>query len=167
MSLYGFIATSSVKSPLSFRSTRTVPATGSYSTPQVSVVSPSRFRSPASSPPTVTFSAKSLNWYEPAGAFQVRPSAVKTEPFTGLFIRSQVPSPSPTGSVDVTQSTTLRSPVLVFCRAGWPRSTPESRMPMVTPRPSDFGCCFTKSTAPVSKDGLYGFLAGVFLPGAA
>ncbi len=37
---------------------------------------------------------------------------------------------------------------------------------MVTPRPSAFGFFFTKSTAPVSKDGLYGFSAGVFLPGA-
>lgn len=37
---------------------------------------------------------------------------------------------------------------------------------MVTPRPSALGWSFTKSTAPVSKDGLYGFSAGVFLPGA-
>lgn len=40
-------------------------------------------------------------------------------------------------------------------------------MPIVTPRPSAFGLSFTKSTAPVSKDGLYGFFAGVLLPGAA
>ncbi len=77
----------------------------------------------------------------------------------------QVASPSTIGSVAVTQSTILRSPVVVFCSAGWPRSTPESRMPMVTPRPSAFGCSSTKSTAPVSKDGLYGFSAGVFLSG--
>ncbi len=37
---------------------------------------------------------------------------------------------------------------------------------MVMPRPSAFGWSFTKSTAPVSKDGLYGFSAGVFLFGA-
>lgn len=37
---------------------------------------------------------------------------------------------------------------------------------MVTPRPSAFGFCLTKSTAPVSKDGLNGFFAGVFAPGA-
>ncbi len=40
-------------------------------------------------------------------------------------------------------------------------------MPMVTPRPSACGFFSTKSTAPVSKDGLYGFFAGVFLSGAA
>ncbi len=39
-------------------------------------------------------------------------------------------------------------------------------MPMVTPRPSAFGFCRTKSTAPVSKEGLYGLTAGVFLSGA-
>lgn len=88
-------------------------------------------------------------------------------PVTDSVIRSQVPSPSLTGSVAVTQSTILRSPVVVFFRAGWPRSTPESRMPMVIPRPSAFGFFATKSTAPVSKDGLYGFFAGVFLFGAA
>ncbi len=38
---------------------------------------------------------------------------------------------------------------------------------MVTPRPSAFGWSSTKSTAPVSKDGLYGFSAGVRLFGAA
>ncbi len=37
---------------------------------------------------------------------------------------------------------------------------------MVIPRPSASGCFSTKSTAPVSKEGLYGFVAGVFLPGA-
>ncbi|MCP9997721.1 hypothetical protein LUX34_22300 [Streptomyces werraensis] len=78
----------------------------------------------------------------------------------------QVWSLSTIGSVAVTQSTILRSPVVVFCSAGWPRSTPESRMPMVTPRPSALGFFFTKSTAPVSKDGLYGFFAGVFRSGA-
>ncbi|CAM5605703.1 hypothetical protein SBADM41S_04799 [Streptomyces badius] len=38
---------------------------------------------------------------------------------------------------------------------------------MVIPRPSAFGFFATKSTAPVSNDGLYGFFAGVFLFGAA
>ncbi len=37
---------------------------------------------------------------------------------------------------------------------------------MVTPRPSALGWLSTKSTAPVSWEGLYGFLAGVFLAGA-
>ncbi len=91
---------------------------------------------------------------------------MKVGPVTVVPIRSQVPSPSLTGSVAVTQSTILRSPVVVFWSAGWATSTPESRMPMVMPRPSAFGFCLTKSTAPVSKDGLYGFFAGVFLPGA-
>lgn len=88
-------------------------------------------------------------------------------PLTEVSIRRQVASLSETGSVAVTQSTILRSPVVVFCSAGCARSTPESRTPMVTPRPSAFGFFFTKSTAPVSKDGLYGFSAGVFLFGAA
>ncbi len=87
-------------------------------------------------------------------------------PDTAVTMGRQVWSPSAIGSVEVTQSTILRSPVVVFCSAGWPRSTPESRMPMVMPRPSAFGFFFTKSTAPVSKDGLYGFSAGVFLFGA-
>ncbi len=86
-------------------------------------------------------------------------------PVTDVVIGRQVPSPSVTGSVAVTQSTILRSPVVVFWSAGLARSTPESRTPMVTPRPSAFGFFFTKSTAPVSKDGLYGFFAGVSLPG--
>ncbi|CAM5384434.1 hypothetical protein SGLAM104S_03309 [Streptomyces glaucescens] len=90
----------------------------------------------------------------------------KPGPATEVVIRRQVPSPSATGSVAVTQSTILRSPVVVFCSAGCPRSTPESRMPMVMPRPSAFGWSSTKSTAPVSKDGLYGFSAGVSSPGA-
>ncbi len=37
---------------------------------------------------------------------------------------------------------------------------------MVMPRPSAFGFFSTNSTAPVSKDGLNGFFAGVFAPGA-
>lgn len=104
--------------------------------------------------------------YEPAGAVQVLPPKVKVGPDTEVTIGRQVRSASTTGSVAVTQSTILRSPVVVFRSAGWARSTPESRMPMVIPRPSDFGFFATKSTAPVSKDGLYGFSAGVFLPGA-
>ncbi|CAM5581122.1 hypothetical protein SCYAM73S_02558 [Streptomyces cyaneofuscatus] len=88
-------------------------------------------------------------------------------PVTVCDICSQVPSPSFTGSVAVTQSTILRSPVVVFFSAGWPRSTPESRTPMVIPRPSAVGFFSTNSTAPVSKEGLYGLAAGVFLPGAA
>ncbi len=94
------------------------------------------------------------------------PSWVKVGPATEVSIRRQVLSLSTTGSVAVTQSTIFRSPVVVFCSAGWPRSTPESMMPMVMPRPSAFGWSSTKSTAPVSKDGLYGFSAGVFFPGA-
>ena len=91
---------------------------------------------------------------------------MKAGPDTAVTIGRQVLSLSMIGSVAVTQSTIFRSPVVVFCSAGWPRSTPESRMPMVTPRPSAFGWSSTKSTAPVSKDGLYGFSAGVFFPGA-
>ncbi len=85
----------------------------------------------------------------------------KLGPETSEVIGSQVPSASVSGSVAVTQSTILRSPVVVFCSAGWPRSMPESRMPMVTPRPSASGWSSTKSTAPVSKAGWYGFFAGV------
>ncbi|CAM5441825.1 hypothetical protein STANM309S_03017 [Streptomyces tanashiensis] len=165
--MYGFIGALSVKSLFWSVSTRTVPAAGSYSMPKTSVVSPSRvdiaLRVAAR---LVAASEKRLNWYEPAGAVQLWVAAVKTGPATGVTWARQVASPSVSGSVAVTQSTILRSPVVVFCRAGWPRSTPESRMPMVTPRPSAFGCSLTKSTAPVSCEGLYGFFAGVFLPGA-
>ncbi len=75
-------------------------------------------------------------------------------PLTSLFICRQVRSPSSTGSVAVTQSTILRSPVEVSASAGWSRSTPESRMPMVTPRPSYFGLFLLKATAPVSRVGM-------------
>ncbi|CAM5251188.1 hypothetical protein SNARM312S_05936 [Streptomyces narbonensis] len=52
------------------------------------------------------------------GAFQLCEEAVKTGPATGAFCRRQVASPSVIGSVAVTQSTILRSPVVVFWRAG-------------------------------------------------
>ena len=78
-----------------------------------------------------------------------------------------VGSPSSTGSVPVTQSTILVSPVLVFCSDGWSRSTPESTMPMVTPRPSYFLLAFLNATEPVSCVGMYGLAFGVFAPGAA
>lgn len=135
--------------------------------PNRSVVSPSRLTSPFSSPVAVIDSLKRLHWYEPSGAFQLWPPAVKVPPVavTGVIWARQVASLSVIGSVAVTQSTILRSPVVVFWSAGWPRSTPESRMPMVTPRPSACGFLATKSTAPVSKDGLYGFFVGVSLPG--
>ncbi len=130
------------------------------------MVSPSRLASPLASPPAVTDSRNRLTWYDPAGAVQVRPPKVKLGPETLVVIGRQVASLSRIGSVAVTQSTILRSPVVVFWSAGWERSTPESRTPMVMPRPSAFGWSSTKSTAPVSKEGLYGFSAGVFLPGA-
>ncbi len=164
--MYGFIGALSVKSLFWSVSTRTVPAAGSYSRPKTSVVSPSRLMSPAGSPPAVIDSVKRLNWYEPSGAFQLCAEEVKTGPETGVIWGRQVASPSVSGSVAVTQSTILRSPVVVLCRAGWARSTPESRTPMVTPRPSARGWLSTKSTAPVSWDGLYGFFAGVFRLGA-
>ena len=86
---------------------------------------------------------------------------------TSVIMGRQVASLSRTGSVAVTQSTILRSPVVVFCRAGWSRSTPESRTPIVMPRPSYVGCDFLKSTEPMSCVGMYGLASGVFLPGAA
>lgn len=70
------------------------------------------------SPPLVAASAKRLNLYAPAGAEYVRPLTAKVGPLTSRAIRRQVPSPSATGSVAVTQSTILRSPVVVFCSAG-------------------------------------------------
>ncbi|CAM5241299.1 hypothetical protein SALBM135S_00949 [Streptomyces alboniger] len=116
--MYGFIGSSSVKSLLSFRSMRTVPAAGLYRTPQLSVVSPSRLMSPLASPPVVADSRKRSTWKEPAGAFHVSLSQVKTGPLTGLVMRRQVPSASTIGSVAVTQSVILRSPVVVFFSAG-------------------------------------------------
>ena len=61
----------------------------------------------------------------------------------------------------VTQSTILRSPVLVLASAGWSRSTPESSTPIVTPRPSASGCAPLKATAPVSCVGRYGLTGAV------
>ena len=99
----------------------------------------------------------------PAGAVQVRPDAVNVGPVTWVIIGRQVASSN--GSVAVTQSTIFRSPVVVFCSAGCSRSTPESMMPMVTPRPSHFGFCLTNLTAPVSFVGMYGLSAGVLASG--
>lgn len=70
------------------------------------------------SPPRVADSLKTRKAYEPFGAEYVVPPLVNVGPDTTWSIRSQVPSPSLTGSVAVTQSTILRSPVVVFCSAG-------------------------------------------------
>jgi hypothetical protein len=77
----------------------------------------------------------------------------------------QDPSPSVSGWVAVNQSTIFRSPVEVVCSHGLSRSTPESRMPIVTPRPSQVGCSFLNSTAPVSPVGRNGLSAAVSAPG--
>ena len=86
-------------------------------------------------------------------------------PVTSVSISRQVKSLSNTGSVAVNQSTIFRSPVDVVCSDGWSRSTPESMMPIVTPRPSHVGWAFLKETAPISCVGMYGFTAGVSAPG--
>ncbi len=88
--------------------------------PNRSVVSPSRLTSPAMSPVAVIDSLNRLHWKLPSGAFQLWPPAVKVPPaeVTGVICARQVPSLSVIGSVAVTQSTILRSPVVVFCRAG-------------------------------------------------
>ena len=80
---------------------------------------------------------------------------------TVVFITIQVGSLSVSGSVAVTHSVTLRSPVVVVRRAGWVRSMPVSSWPMVTPRPSHVGCAATNCAAPVSWVGMYGFAFGV------
>ena len=67
----------------------------------------------------------------------------------------------------VTQSTILRSPVVVFCSAGWSRSTPESMTPMVTPRPSQALFASLNATEPMSRVGMYGLSFGVLAPGPA
>ncbi len=72
----------------------------------------------------------------------------------GVSMARQVASPSTSGSVAVTQSTILGSPVVVVCSAGWSRATPESRTPMVTPRPSHVGLAPRKATAPMSRVGM-------------
>ena len=101
----------------------------------------------------------------PAGAVQVPSEVVNDGPLTSVSIGRQEASSS--GSVAVTQSTILRSPVVVVCSAGWSRSTPESMMPMVTPRPSHCGFAALKASAPVSFVGMYGFTAPVSPPGPA
>ena len=55
-----------------------------------------------------------LSLYVPAGAVHVPPYAVKVGPATELSMARQDPSFSRIGSVPVTQSTILRSPVEVF-----------------------------------------------------
>src|SRR5262249_39797575 len=76
-----------------------------------------------------------------------------------------VGSPSVSGSVYVTQSTILRSPVLVTLTTGLSRWTPRSRMPIVVPRPSQVGWASTNCAAPVSFVGRYGLTRGVSAPG--
>ena len=95
------------------------------------------------------------------------PAAANEGPVTSVSISRQVKSLSNTGSVAVNQSTIFRSPVDVVCSAGLSRSTPESMMPIVTPRPSHVGWAFLKATAPVSLVGMNGLTAGVSAPGAA
>ena len=69
----------------------------------------------------------------------VTPPKAKLEPLTWFSMFTQVGSPSSVGCVPVTQSTTFRSPVLVVVRLGWSSETPESTIPIVTPRPSQVG----------------------------
>src|SRR3954451_22139807 len=135
--------------------------------PHQSVVSPSRLTSPAGSLAAVMLSENRLIRQLPAGAFQVWPAYENAGPVTAVIMARQEPSLSSNGSVAVTQSTIFRWPVVVFCSAGWSMSTPESMMPMVTPRPSQVGCFFLNSTEPVSLVGRYGFAAGVVAPGPA
>ena len=112
-------------------------------------------------------SATRLNLKVPApGASRWRPE-VKVGPVTLVIMARHEPSLSSSGSVAVTQSTILRSPVLVVCRAGWSRSTPESMTPMVMPRPSQVGLAFLKAIDPMSRVGMYGLSLGVPAPGAA
>ena len=138
----------------------------SYSTPKRSVVSPSRLTSPPISLSAVMDSLNRLKAKLPAGAVHVEPEAMKVGPLTLVSIARQVASPSSSGSVEVTQSTILRSPVVVVASAGWSRSTPESRMPTVMPRPSYVRFLALNLTAPVSFVGMYGLASGVRGPGA-
>ena len=48
----------------------------------------------------------------------------------------------------------MRSPVLVVTRLGWSSVTPESRIPIVTPRPSHVGFAVRNSAAPMSLIGM-------------
>src|SRR4029078_11478080 len=76
----------------------------------------------------------------------VRPHALNVPPVIVVSApvkARQVGSPSVAGSVYVTHSTILRSPVLVVLTTGLSRSTPVSRIPIVTLRPSHVGCAFT------------------------
>ena len=88
------------------------------------------------------------------------PAALKDGPDTWVSIWIHVGSasllvvPVKVGSVMVTQSTILRSPVDVVCRAGFARSTPLSTMAIVVPRPSQVGCAWTNWAAPVSPIGM-------------
>ena len=99
-------------------------------------------------------SATRLNLYVPAGAVQVPPAAVNVGPVTGVSMGRHEASFSRIGWVPVTQSTILRSPVVVSWRAGWSRSTPESMTPMVTPRPSQALFASLNATEPMSRVGM-------------
>ena len=87
------------------------------------------------------------------------------EPLTCAVMFTQVGSLSSNGSVYVIQSVTFRSPVLVVSRLGWSSETPVSRIPIVTPRPSQVGCAEVNCAAPVSPIGMYGLFLGVAAPG--
>src|ERR671913_204211 len=137
--------------------------------PQRSVLSPSRLKSPAASSAFEMFSETRLNLYVPAsGAVQVpAPVTGNVGPVTEVIMARQDPSLSRSGWVPVTQSTILRSPVVVVCSAGWSRSTPESMTPIVIPRPSHAGFASLKSTDPMSRVGMNGLSFGVLAPGPA
>src|ERR687898_2684213 len=137
--------------------------------PQRSVLSPSRLKSPAASSAFEMFSETRLNLYVPAsGAVQVpAPVTGNVGPVTEVIMARQDPSLSRSGWVPVTQSTILRSPVVVVCSAGWSRSTPESMTPIVIPRPSHAWLASLKSTDPMSRVGMKGLSFGVLAPGPA
>jgi hypothetical protein len=90
-------------------------------------------------------------WPSTGKPVYVRPNAVNVPPVivvSAPLKARHVGSPSVAGSVYVTQSTILRSPVLVTLVTGLSRSTPVSRMPIVVPRPSHVGCALTNCAAP-------------------
>ena len=91
----------------------------------------------------------------------VTPPKAKLLPLTWFAMLIQVGSPSSVGCVPVTQSTILRSPVLVVSRLGWSSEMPRSTIPIVTPRPSKVGLASANWAAPVSPVGMYALTRGV------
>src|SRR6058998_2795249 len=126
-------------------------------TGKASLLVPSPFRSAPGTLPSGR-SARTPAYQEVAVVSRpIRPAPASARPATATV-------PSPVGVTGVSRTTpspeksrtssSLGAPVLVTIRPSTPGSTPVSRMPITTPRPSYVGCLARKSSTPALWRGM-------------